>query len=215
MVTYINVCMKQTIKTNWDLITKNYCKNGESLKDLIYRYYIVEKRWPKTISNEFGITSQSFNRKRRRFGINGKRDYFSKSVFTKQEVIDYLISFNLKNNRPPTTTELSKNNPHKFPTKRQIYRYFGSYNDLLKSIGLKTYYEIHTSNNKWKGNKKLRFFILKRDNFTCQYCGRGIKDGIVLQVDHILPKSKGGKDIKENLKTSCRDCNQGKKDVLL
>ena len=61
----------------------------------------------------------------------------------------------------------------------------------------------------------LRFRILERDRFTCVYCGRNPKDdGVKLEVDHIIPKAMGGKDIPENLVTACRDCNQGKKDFL-
>ena len=69
-----------------------------------------------------------------------------------------------------------------------------------------------------RGNRfKQRFEILKRDNFTCQYCGRSPRkdDGVVLQVDHIIPRSKSGNDSKENLITSCIECNLGKLDVLL
>ena len=63
---------------------------------------------------------------------------------------------------------------------------------------------------------KLRFEILTRDNFTCQYCGRTPKeDKVKLAVDHIIPKSKGGTDKKSNLITSCKDCNAGKGDVIL
>ena len=63
---------------------------------------------------------------------------------------------------------------------------------------------------------KLRFQILKRDNFTCQYCGRNPKeDNVKLEIDHVHPKSKGRNDNKENLVTSCHDCNIGKLDSLL
>ena len=47
---------------------------------------------------------------------------------------------------------------------------------------------------------KQRFAILKRDAFTCQYCGRSAPT-VELQVDHIHPVSKGGEDIDENLRT--------------
>lgn len=60
---------------------------------------------------------------------------------------------------------------------------------------------------------RLRFSVLQRDRFTCQYCGRKAPD-VVLHVDHILPKSRGGTDVAENLKTACADCNLGKSDVL-
>lgn len=62
----------------------------------------------------------------------------------------------------------------------------------------------------------LRFRILKRDNFTCKYCGKNpIEDDVKLQVDHIDPKSKGGLFNDDNLITSCIFCNVGKRDVLL
>jgi ribosomal protein L37AE/L43A len=60
----------------------------------------------------------------------------------------------------------------------------------------------------------LRFKVLMRDNFTCRYCGRKAPN-VVLHTDHILPKSKGGKTIMENLTTACEDCNIGKSDTLL
>jgi len=56
----------------------------------------------------------------------------------------------------------------------------------------------------------LRYYILKRDNFHCQYCGRGIEDGVKLNVDHIIPVSKGGKTEEDNLQTLCWECNIGK-----
>lgn len=58
-------------------------------------------------------------------------------------------------------------------------------------------------------NKKLRFDVFKRDRFTCQYCGRKPPE-VVLEADHVFPKSKGGKDEIINLVTSCFDCNRGK-----
>ena len=60
-------------------------------------------------------------------------------------------------------------------------------------------------------NKKTRFEVFKRDSFTCQYCGKSAPD-VVLEVDHIIPVSKGGTNNILNLITSCFDCNRGKKD---
>jgi len=62
---------------------------------------------------------------------------------------------------------------------------------------------------------KIRWEILLRDNFTCQYCGRTPQDGAKLRVDHIIPKSKDGDFDKNNLITSCEICNLGKSDILL
>lgn len=60
--------------------------------------------------------------------------------------------------------------------------------------------------------QSLRFSILQRDKFTCQYCG---KAGGELEVDHVVPQSRGGSDDPGNLKTACVDCNRGKSDTPL
>ena len=57
--------------------------------------------------------------------------------------------------------------------------------------------------------KSVRFEVLKRDSFTCQYCGRSAPD-VILELDHIIPVSKGGDDSIMNLVAACRDCNRGK-----
>jgi hypothetical protein len=58
-------------------------------------------------------------------------------------------------------------------------------------------------------SKKLRFEVFKRDGFRCQYCGQH-PPTVILEADHVLPKSKGGSDDINNLVTSCFDCNRGK-----
>ena len=63
-------------------------------------------------------------------------------------------------------------------------------------------------------SRKTRFEVFKRDKFTCQYCGKKAPD-IILEVDHINPKSKGGIDRIINLVTSCFDCNRGKSNRIL
>jgi len=53
--------------------------------------------------------------------------------------------------------------------------------------------------------------IFLRDNHTCQYCG--ITDvSQKLTLDHILPQSRGGRNVWENLVTSCKKCNCKKGD---
>jgi 5-methylcytosine-specific restriction endonuclease McrA len=58
----------------------------------------------------------------------------------------------------------------------------------------------------------LRFRVLSRDNFTCQYCGNSPRkdDTVTLHLDHIIPFSQGGKTTFDNLITSCQECNLGK-----
>jgi hypothetical protein len=59
-----------------------------------------------------------------------------------------------------------------------------------------------------------RFETLKRDKFTCQYCGAKAPD-VALHVDHIVPFAKGGTCDIMNLVTSCAQCNGGKSDKKL
>jgi len=63
-------------------------------------------------------------------------------------------------------------------------------------------------------SKKIRFEVFKRDLFKCQYCGIEPPNGL-LEVDHIIPVSKGGCNSEDNLITSCFDCNRGKSNIEL
>ena len=63
---------------------------------------------------------------------------------------------------------------------------------------------------------KLRYQVLKRDNFKCCACGASpAKDPAVeLHIDHIVPWSKGGESTLDNLQTLCSKCNLGKGNSL-
>lgn len=61
---------------------------------------------------------------------------------------------------------------------------------------------------------RTRFIVLTRDAFTCLYCGRKPPE-VKLEVDHVIPRSKGGSNKYENLKTACWECNRGKSDLLI
>ena len=53
--------------------------------------------------------------------------------------------------------------------------------------------------------------VLARDTWKCLSCGRSSKeDGVLLEVDHMIPRSKGGSDDMSNLQTLCKKCNIGK-----
>jgi len=58
----------------------------------------------------------------------------------------------------------------------------------------------------------VRFQVFKRDNYACQMCGATAADGAKLEIDHVVPVSKGGQNNEENLQVLCRDCNIGKSD---
>lgn len=53
-----------------------------------------------------------------------------------------------------------------------------------------------------------RRYILLRDCYTCQYCGK--QESKHMTIDHVIPKSRGGKSTWENLVCACRQCNNKK-----
>jgi len=46
--------------------------------------------------------------------------------------------------------------------------------------------------------------VMQRDEHVCQYCGF---QGEPLSIDHVMPRSRGGGDIWENVTTACLPCN--------
>jgi 5-methylcytosine-specific restriction endonuclease McrA len=55
--------------------------------------------------------------------------------------------------------------------------------------------------------KITRKAVLARDSWTCQYCGQRKPS---LTVDHVIPRSRGGASVWENIVASCASCNRRK-----
>ena len=64
-------------------------------------------------------------------------------------------------------------------------------------------------------NWRLRFVVMKRDNFRCKSCGRSpaTDPSVILHVDHIKAWANGGETVLENLQTLCSVCNIGKSNL--
>lgn len=60
------------------------------------------------------------------------------------------------------------------------------------------------------GASLTRRAVFARDEWTCQYCG-----GTAENVDHVLPRSRGGEHVWENVVAACRRCNAKKENRLL
>lgn len=60
----------------------------------------------------------------------------------------------------------------------------------------------------WKVPPVNRREVLRRDHYSCQYCGSTRR----LTIDHVIPLSKGGKHRWDNVITACERCNQQKGD---
>lgn len=60
--------------------------------------------------------------------------------------------------------------------------------------------------------KRLRYEVLRRDDYTCRYCGAKAPH-VKLTVDHVVPQALGGPDEPGNLVAACEACNGGKTSV--
>jgi 5-methylcytosine-specific restriction endonuclease McrA len=52
--------------------------------------------------------------------------------------------------------------------------------------------------------------VFARDDNRCQYCGAAAEN-----IDHVIPRSRGGQHVWENVVAACRPCNSRKEDRLL
>lgn len=180
--------------------------------------------------NEYGKFEETALR--RRFGSWNK-------------ALEYAGFSPFKNNLPYTDLELFQNIENvwitlqKQPTRREMnsniskissgayLRHFGTWTNALKCF-VKYVNEVetfkvcdnstlNTNAHKTKRdiNSRLRFLVMKRDNFKCKYCGRSpsTTPGLELHIDHIKPWSKGGETVIENLQTLCNKCNLGKSNL--
>ena len=59
----------------------------------------------------------------------------------------------------------------------------------------------------------LRAMILSRDGYRCRYCERRIRFDNA-HIDHLIPWSKGGRTVPQNLVSSCRSCNMAKQAII-
>ncbi|MBI5047588.1 MAG: HNH endonuclease [Deltaproteobacteria bacterium] len=89
-------------------------------------------------------------------------------------------------------------------------------NEILKEVKeIETKNQPYIHKTKRDINLRLRFLVMRRDNFKCVNDGRSPAThiGITLHVDHIIPWSKNGETVLENLQTLCSDCNLGKSNM--
>lgn len=58
---------------------------------------------------------------------------------------------------------------------------------------------------------QVKMRVVRRDNYTCQVCGKHLLDNEV-EFDHIIPISKGGSSEEHNIRLTCFKCNRDKSD---
>lgn len=134
--------------------------------------------------------------------------------YSDEQLIDWLQQIATRLGRTPSETESAA---QLGISKHAFRRRFGSYTRATTMAGLVpnvAYAPATQAGERQYISLSLRFRVLQRDEFRCQYCGGTPDKGYELHVDHILPRSKGGKTELENLITACRECNIGKSDTI-
>ena len=88
--------------------------------------------------------------------------------------------------------------------------------DLIKTLESKLTASTFAKEQRLLMTRKLRDFIKNRDNFTCCNCGNSshVEPNLLLEIDHIIPVSKGGYTVENNLQTLCWKCNRAKSDKI-
>lgn len=89
--------------------------------------------------------------------------------------------------------------------------------ELIKTLESKLTASAFAKEQRALMTKKLREFIKARDNYTCCTCGNSthVEPNLLLEIDHIIPVSKGGQTEEMNLQTLCWKCNRAKSNKIL
>jgi 5-methylcytosine-specific restriction endonuclease McrA len=199
--------------------------NKDSLSQMEYDKY--GKYHPCTVTRKFGTWARALETaglsKTRNYGITDE-DYFQniEEVWVKLGRQPYYGDM-----RKPFSKFSGSAYAHRFGTWRKALEAFIKYVNSEETTQTKVQnrenviiYEtskevVPAHKTKRNISWRLRFIIMKRDNFKCQKCGRSpaTDSKVILQVDHIMPWSKGGETVPDNLETLCMECNIGKSDM--
>lgn len=191
----------------------------------IAEYEEVGKTHSSTIQRRFKSWSKALN-------LAGLKPSRSKIGITDDELLKNIEQLWINLGRQPRYSEV------KIPASQYsagtYENRFGSWNNALKvfvewvnsekqeiieandSQAFDENNNFETPQNKRRTKREIserqRFRILVRDGFRCLACGASplITPGVELHVDHIIPWSKGGETVDENLQTKCKQCNLGK-----
>ncbi len=161
-------------------------------------------------------------------GLKGTRRQINKSI-SGEELFRNLEEVWVKLGRQPKFRDMQEKFSDYGPTPYE--RVFGSWRKALekfieyvnreeaisseqaiKNIAIEPVTKHKTSRNI---NWRLRFIVMRRDNFKCKKCGRSPATDltIILHVDHKTAWANGGETVLENLETLCSKCNIGKSDL--
>lgn len=155
-----------------------------------------------------------------------EQNYFDIYIYTKtikypisrDEIDDLIFSFLVLYPIYDAFIQISKGQEIRFQeqinlTEKFLIEYYRKEDEHLvrkNELVLDTIKINEAAEQKVKIMPAIRWQVFQRDNWKCVSCGRNADDGIILHIDHIIPRSKGGKDTFENYQTLCNICNIGK-----
>ena len=89
--------------------------------------------------------------------------------------------------------------------------------ELINTLKSKLTKEAFIKEQRLLMTPKLRETVKERDHYTCCMCGNSItkEPNLLLEIDHIIPVSKGGETVPSNLQTLCWKCNRSKSNKIL
>jgi len=172
---------------------------------------------PTTISRRFGTWNDALFKA----NLNAPKIL----NYSDEKLFENILNVWQKKGAQPTQRDMKTSISEISPS--PYYRRFGTWTTTIqefikylnrKDIVPNEKYISETSRNKTNRDPslRLRFKVLKKDNFSCVRCGASpAKDPkIVLHIDHIKPWSKGGETEISNLQTLCEKCNLGKSNLV-
>lgn len=150
--------------------------------------------------------------------VKGQIGFFGRILISKYVVVFTVCDVDRKLLKiEPTKFEFRYISPAK---KSQMHHSVKITSTLLRDIESEISASItksgHTRTQRSAMTNDLREAIKQRDNYTCCQCGNSVfkEPNLLLEVDHIIPVSKGGKTEANNLQTLCWRCNRAKGDSL-
>ena len=189
--------------------------------DKLYR----EKKVSLQIANNFGTSeSKRMNYMVKYFGLKINDETLShiNTIYHLQIKVEKFVSDSstkqkILNDQVTPYFMMTYTSPQGRSSKTSLFEF-----NSKKIKKLKTYVEKIISQKKTVASQRqamtpqLREFILRRDNWTCQKCGNSQfkEPNLLLEVDHIIPISRGGKTEPSNLQTLCWKCNRSKSDKI-
>lgn len=207
-------CLSANSKARFDKLTTKDC-----LADFVAQYYLILEETLERVRRNVVIYDMYY-RKAVRLRIEPTEAQLSEAKVKMEQykrleweiIQEALLPI-------PHTYEVMCCVEYVSPQGRNHYRKTDVFtaDDILDEIKRQKNERSYRSTEAWRRKAErsrvtpaVRYRIMQRDGFRCCVCGGSAKEGVSLEVDHIIPISKGGISDEANLQTLCRDCNRGK-----